>query len=205
MIKLEDDQSWPICIPCGSPIGWCAHVADRIRNNADILDPENISGPITTLTAVPYLPNQQVFAGVGFDEELAPGTRMLWLATWKPFMPNTEYEREPLGIWNTGERRASLCLTVRDFIQSLTTRGHLKCPFPSHGFQAQALLEKLDDTQLEVNDFYCVTEGCCYFCHQKHGGIDLKTFTGGDNFLDDPDDPNVSSTLTAAKTRLGRS
>ena len=196
MLTLDKDSSWPLCVPCGAHDRWCAHVADRIRNNADVLDVEKDSGHVYTMIAVPFLPDQGVFAWVGWDDEVAPGTRMMWLAIWQPFADDMDFTKEYIGMWSEGERRASICLAVRDWVRGQTIAGHLPCPFGSHNYRMQQQIDRFDESQHEVNDFYVLVHSSCFFCYKKMNSIGQAS---PDNFLDPPDDSNTTATLGAIR------
>lgn len=209
MIELTNDTYWPVCATCNQASGlsfptriWCEHVADEIRNNRDTLPTEDPTQaePMPHI-AVPFLPQQGVFAEVGWDAELYPGARMMYLVRRLPGWNDVDFNKEYLGMWNSGERRASICLTVRDWAAGEGAGRLIACPDTGHGYKEAMEVGNLDRSQIEVNNFYVFTEGCCFFCYQKIAkGVGINS---ADNFLDPADGPNPD-TLAAARERLKR-
>ena len=202
-MKLEMDVTWPACVPCDKKYDWCDHVADLIRNNKDLVPPSHTHNQGVSHAAIPYLPQQGVFAEVGWDDEMYPGARMMYLVKHTPFAPSFDFIKEYLGVWNEGEGRASICLTVRDWVRGAVIQQgkHVDCPFSAHGYREQKAIMELDESQLQLNDFFCLTEGCCFFCYKVHVLSWSRPGSGPTNFLDPPDDPGGSQILQSARDK----
>ena len=152
--------------------------------------------------AVPYLPSQDLYAEVRIDNEVnpdkMPGVYRLYVVRNTPLVPaphdRTEIE---LALWSQGEGRASICLTVRDWVRGLAAGGHVPCRFVRHGYKESMKQQKFDAQQWEINDFFCATESACWFCFNASQAV-------GDtgNFLD-PTDDKLSPSQANIRGRLG--
>lgn len=192
MIKSDSffpdyDSTWPMCI-AGIPGGgcqrwtdtnWCEHIAADIKRGEDRL-PDDQPG---TEFLVPYLPLQGVYVAMVFGPEInpesLPGVRRLMIIKKLPLVPDAVHEY--ISLWSPGEGRASICLTVRDWVQGQTVRGHLECPCSVHGWKQNKLVLQMDASQLDINDICILTEGACWFCYHE-----LKA-ASEDTFLDSTD------------------
>ena len=188
MIKPTQDPSWPICTADNCPEvyegkHWCERVADIMRKGEDLV---HIGA---TGFCVPYLPSQELYVEVRIDNEVnperMPGVYRLYVVKNTPLVPaphdRTEIE---LALWSQGEGRASICLTVRDWVRGLGGGGHVPCRFVRHGYKENMKQEKFDHQQWEINDFFCATESACWFCYNTAQAVG----SDGTSFLDPTDD-----------------
>lgn len=198
MIKPENDPSWPGC-DHGDTRGtkhWCDQVADTIRSGNDLIHLG------ATGICVPYLPSQDLYAEVRIDNEVnpdkMPGVYRLYVVKNTPLVPaphdRTEIE---LALWSQGEGRASICLTVRDWVRGLAGGEHIPCQFIRHGYKENMKQQKFDAQQWGINDFFCATESACWFCFNAAQAV-------GDtgNFLD-PTEDKPSPSQQNIRGRLG--
>jgi hypothetical protein len=166
LIKPEQDTSWPLCshVVAASIHGqhWCEEVANQIRAGEDLV---HMGAPI----CVPYLPSENLYAECRIGDEVSPdkmpGVYRLYVIKNVPLVP-APHDREEieLTLWSQGEGRASICLTVRDWVRGLAGPRHIPCAFIRHGYAEIAKSQKFDAQQWEINDFFCATESACWFC-----------------------------------------
>lgn len=201
MIKAAEimarDPNWPVCT-CDSWVTqrWCDHIGQLLKNGEDVLPTE-----AAIEFAVPYLPQLGVFATAAFGPEInpdnLPGVRRLFLLRHKPLRPDVTYE--DMGIWSPGEGRASICLTIRDWAHGHTVMRHLTCPCTVHGYKQNQLISRMDESQLQVNDFYILTENACWFCYHTL----TKAAAENDGTFLDPTDNNTPG-LQQLNQQVGR-
>jgi hypothetical protein len=202
LIKPTQDGSWPICTADNCPEvyegkHWCERVANIMRKGEDL-----VHIGVTSL-CVPYLPSQELYAEVRIDNEVnpdrMPGVYRLYVVQNIPLMPPGMDRKEiELALWTQGEGRASICLTVRDWVRGLSTeKGHVPCSFSTHGYRENMKLGKFDAQQWEINDFFCATESACWFCFNRAQAV------GNVNSLLDPADDNQSPAQQNIRGRLG--
>lgn len=195
MIKPEDDPSWPVCSHGAKH--WCEEVAEVMRSHKDLM---HIGA---TSLCVPYLPAQNLFAECRIGDEVnpdrMPGVHRLYVIKNVPLVPSpNDREEIELTLWSQGEGRASICLTVRDWVRGLAGNGHLECAFTTHGYREVAKLLKFNEAQWEINDFYCATESACWYCYRTAQQV------GGVGSLMDPLDDNQTPSQRHIRQRLGR-
>lgn len=165
-----------------------------MRDGADLVH-------IGSSVCVPYLPAQELFVEVLIDNEVnpdrMPGVYRLYVVKNTPLVPSP-HDREliELALWSQGEGRASICLTVRDWVRGLTVSEHVPCQFTRHGYAEEAKALKFDDQQWDINDFFCATESACWFCYntaQKIG--DPLTFLDPADDKQSPSQQNIRDRL----------
>lgn len=184
MIKPENDPSWPGCDhgDVRTFRHWCTQVADTIRSGNDLIHIGK------TGICVPYLPAEQLYVECRIGEEVSPikmpGVYRLFVVKNVPLVPEP-FDREEieLALWSQGEGRASICLTVRDWVRGLMGAGHVPCQFSRHGYKENQKLQQLNEKQWEVNDFFCATESACWFCFNAAQAVGDPS-----GFLDPADD-----------------
>lgn len=212
MIHPAEDAYWPKCpqdCRAYEDRDWCDHVADIIREGKDRVVPDtSVSGAqevSTTLTTVPIRPQFGVFAQVKLLDEVnperLPGVRRLAVVLHKPMVPG--YELEEIALWTPGEGRASICMTIIDWMWSIILSnqmpdhaGLMRCPCSLHQYKEEMAVMRISTEAEEVlHNFACVFHGACVKCFRAVQKLQST------NFLD-PDDPSTPGSQ-AARSRLG--
>lgn len=190
MIRPEDDMTWPFCSHNNggrTKNHWCDEVADALRSNSDLV---HIDGPI----CVPYLPAADLFVECKIGNEVnpdkMPGVHRLYVVRNVPLVPAPHNREEiELALWSQGEGRASICLTVRDWVRGLAALDHIECKFVRHSYRESVKSQQFNQAQWEINDFFCATESACWFCYNGQ----VKTAASGHpDTLMDPMEPDKS-------------
>jgi hypothetical protein len=188
-------MTWPECSPeiCPDKLRgkhWCSTVANRLRDNDDLV---HIDGPI----CVPYLPAADLFVeckiGDEVNPEKMPGVHRLYVIKNVPLVPAPHNREEiELALWTQGEGRASICLTVRDWVRGLAGMGHVPCTFVRHSYRENVKSQSFNQAQWEINDFYCATESACWFCY--NGNLKASG-SQPDNLIDPLDEPKAQNDI----------
>lgn len=165
------DKTWPECAlhPNGN---WCAQRAELMREAGDVI-------PVNTHFAVPYMPEQNVFATAVLTKELYPAgpwrCELVKRAT--PGSDIITLEDICLVSPGDGEGRFVIASALR---QVLLLDGIVAaCGQSIHGFADQIKIDKFDKTQLKINNFLIYTEGACWYCCARiHAEIQASASDG---------------------------